>query len=158
MNKNLFTETCPSIWFFSLHLANRVEKRVVRSSACNAKVNGWFAWRIDAWEQEQRRVPGPTKRSLKSEKIKKQAKQAHKIGGCVMIGFAGLGNMCLYFANKKLHNENSINHWPITCIYIHAADLCQLYYPVSKSANLTLKMCFFRSSTKNFMTLFLLYG
>jgi hypothetical protein len=98
---------------------------------------------------------GSNKRSLKSER-KKQAKQAHKLTD-VMIGFAGLEETCVCILQIKSY----IMKIPLIIdpshanSYTHDADLCQLYYPVSKSANLTLKMLFFSIVNKNFMTLFL---
>jgi hypothetical protein len=101
---------------------------------------------------------GTNKRSLKSER-KKQAKQARKLTD-VMIGFAGLEETCVCILQIKSY----IMKIPLIIdpshanSYTHDADLCQLYYPVSKSANLTLKMLFFSDRQQKLHDSFFLCG
>lgn len=68
--------------------------------------------------------------------LKKQAKRAYEIGGYDDGDLPALNKHVFVFwtAQKKnwLHNENSINHWPITCSHTQGGPM-----PIISSRHIT---------------------
>lgn len=92
-----------------------------------------------------------TKEVLMKQKRRIQKKQAKRADlADLFMGFAGLTKHVYVVRNKKnertlwLHNENSINHWPITCSYTntpHHPGLMPIIQPVHQHVTLKIYFC-----------------
>ena len=134
MNKNLFRD----IMYMSIHMVFSLhatrsesgEKNIVRSSSCNAKVVGWFAWRTNA---RAKTTSSAATKGVWWERMKrkKQAKQAYKIGGYDEIGFAGLLRACVCVLQIKSY----IMKIPLTHHMQTHSHTMRTFMPIIQSVN-----------------------